>query len=80
MTLQRKPPHMAGTMDSACPPGRSPAQRYLLFEGRDPSGRSPGALLTLLGGSHPGRPLGTGDYLLRILHRADPILTIHNYM
>ena len=52
---------MADTMDSACPPGRSPSQRYLLFEGRDPSGKWPGALLTLLEGSHPGRPLGTAD-------------------
>ena len=46
--------------------------RHLLSQGRDPSGRLPGALLTLLGGSHPGSPLGTGDYLLRILYRADP--------
>ena len=69
---QRKPSTCSGKVDTACPPSRSPTQGHLLFQGRDPGNRSPGVLLTLLGGGHPGRPLGTGDYPSWLLHRTDP--------
>ena len=63
---------MADTVDTACLPGRSPTQRHLLSQGGDPGSRSPGVLPTLRGVDHPGRPLGIGDYLPRILRRTDP--------
>ena len=38
----------ADTVDTACPPSRSPTQGHLLSQGGDPGSRSPGVLPTLL--------------------------------
>ena len=72
---------LAATVDTTRFPGRSPTQGHLLSQRGDPGSRSPDVPITLLGGGHSGRLLGTDGHPSRYsieLIRAPQFLGVQN--